>query len=321
MNSSTSFSGNGSHHRHFSGTHYVVSEDVDILVSRWCKRKGFIPPSLDFYVSQRARTKAFLQNIFARVTFIDGKEIQNGLIASVAQHKKNGLIVVGLERVYLEDSFFDARIEITRSVDGDRRDIQIPMPRKGTPSKRVQFEQLRGKNIALVDDVVFSGKTLVGTISELHKYHVNVHAVTAAIGVKNGVDYLNNAQFAIRGMPDHLIVHCLEEFDGVSDQICERDLYPGVPYSGREFFGVENFSFPYVYPFGQVQEWASIPEKEAKQFSLICLENTIALFEEIQNLNNVVLTCQNVPRPVFGSPKDSTPFVSFLKEKCALCLS
>ena len=112
-----------------------------------------------------------------------------------------------------------------------------------------------------------------------------------------------------------MIVHCIEEFDGVSDQVCERDFYPGVPYSGREHFTYDNASFPYVLPFGKPQKWASIPEKEANQFSCICLDNTVALFEEIEKMNDMTICCQSVPRPVFDSPKDGTSFVSFLKQK------
>lgn len=317
MNSSNSFSGNGSHHRHFSGTHYVVSEDIDILVSRWCSKENLSPPDKDFYIGLRARMKDFLQNIFARVTFISSQEIREGLLASVAAHKEAGLTVISLERAYLEDNEINGRIEITRSVNSDMKEILVHTVRKGSPEKRLQFEALRGKkNIALVDDVVFSGKTLIETISELHHHHANVHAVTAAIGLKDGINNLHEAQFGVMGMPPHLTVHCLEEFDGVSDQVCERDFYPGVPYSGREYSGVNSTSFPYVFPFGKPQDWASIPEKEIKQFSLLCISNTVALFEEIERLNNITMSCSSVPRPVFGTPKDDTSFVSFLRDTC-----
>lgn len=320
MNSSNSFTGNGSHHRIFVGTHYVVSEDVDILLSRWCSEKNLSPPSADSYLAPRAKMKNFLQDIFTRVTFVSSQEIQEGLLASVAKHKEAGLTVISLERAYLDDHHIDGRIEITRSVDDDGRELPVHSVRKGSDPKEIQFNRLRGKNIALVDDVVFSGKTLIETISKLHHYHANVHAVTSAIGVKKGIDNLNNARFCVTGMPDHLTVHCLEEFDGVSDQVCERDFYPGIPFSGREHYLHDKASFPYVLPFGKTQDWASIPEKEVKQFSALCIDNTIALFEEIEETNNIAISCCSVPRPVFGSPKDGTRFVAFLREKRALCV-
>lgn len=316
MNGSNSFNGNGSNHRWFDGTHYVVSEDVDVLVARWCLEKNLIAPSNELYVGLRAKMKEFLNEIFARVTFVSSQEIREGLLASVASHREAGLTIISLERAYLEDNEVDGRIEITRTVDGDCNDILVPAKRNNcTVSKLQQFKQLRDKNIALIDDVVFSGKTLVGTISELHHYNTNVHAVTAAIGAKNGIDHLSNARFRVIGQPEQIAVHCLEEFDSISDQVCERDFYPGVPYSGREHFTYDNVSFPYVLPFGKPQKWASIPEKEVHQFSSLCLDNTITLFEEIERINNITISCSAVPRPVFGSPKDGTRFVTFLKER------
>ncbi len=321
MNGSNSFNGNGGNHQHFSGTHYVVSEDVDMLITRWCLEKNLLPPSDELYVDMRAKMKGFLQDIFAKVTFVNSQEIRNGLLESVAAHRAVGLTVISLERAYLEDSEVDGRIELTRTVDGDGDDVLVSAKRNSCPVPKLQqFSRLRDKNIALIDDVVFSGKTLEGTIGQLHHYHTNVHAVTAAIGVKSGVDYLNKARFCVTGQPEHMAVHCLEEFDGVSDQVCERDFYPGVPYSGREHFTYDNASFPYVLPFGKPQRWASIPEKEAVQFSCLCIDNAVALFEEIERVNNMTISCQFVPRPVFGSPNDGTRFADFLKEKRAQLL-
>lgn len=259
--------------------------------------------------------EGFSAGYFNRVTFVSSQEIRDGLIASVAAHKNAGLTVVSLERAYLEDNEIGGRIEITRSVNSDKDEILVHSARHGSPCKHQQFEMFRGKNIALVDDVVFSGKTIIETVSELNRYNANVHAVTTAIGVKKGIDNLKKAQFGVIGMPEHLTVHCLEEFDGVSDQVCERDFYPGVPYSGREHCSLRNASFPYIFPFGKTQEWASIPEKEIKEFSQMCMDNTIALFEEIEKLNDIVISCSSVPRPVFGSPRDNTPFTSFLRDK------
>ena len=311
-------SSSGSGH-HFSGTHYVVSEDVDILVTRWCKATGLLSPAKEFYLKPRSRMKSFLRNLFARVTFIKSNEIRVGLLRSIARHKKAGLTVVSLERAYLEDSEVSERIELNRTVDGSLEDVIVPSARNGTPTRQFQFERLRGKNIALVDDVVFSGKTLICTISGLHHCHANVHAVTAAVGVKDGVDNLKRATFGVIGMPDRLTVDCLDEFDDVSDQVCERDFYPGVPYSGRTHF-TSDTSFPYVLPLGRPDKWASIPEKELERFSVLCINNTIAIFEEIERLNKRMIPCSMVPRPVFGFPKDKTRFVSVLKETREKCM-
>lgn len=259
-----------------------------------------------------------MEDIFARVTFVSGQEIRDGLLASAISYKEAGFTVVSLERVYLDDPEIDGRIELTRSVNSWGEDILIPSPRNGTPARRIQLDCFRDKRVALIDDVVFSGQTLIGTIADLHHYRANVHAVTSAIGVKSGIDRLKAATFGVIGQPQHITIDCLEEFDGVSDQVCERDFYPGIPYSGREHMCGMG-SLPYIHPFGLPNKWASIPEKETESFSLLCMENTIALFEEIERLNNTMVTCTMVPRPPVGTPKDKTSFVSFLKKKRAVC--
>ncbi|MFZ3043545.1 MAG: hypothetical protein WA058_00305 [Minisyncoccia bacterium] len=306
-------------HHHFPGTHYVVSEDIDILISRWCSGTNLLPPGKEFYLGLRSKMKDFLQDVFARVTFISSQEIRDGLLEAIAPHKEAGLTAVSLERAYLEDSEMDKRIELTRTVDNQGEDIVIPAVRNGTPLKRYQFQGLRSKNIVLIDDVVFSGKTMISTINELTYHNANVHAVVAAVGVKKGVDNLKKAKFGVIGMPENMTIDCLEEFDNISDQVCERDFYPGVPYSGREHFGYDKASFPYLLPFGRPNKWASIPEKEVMSFSVLCLENTAALFGEIERINGITIPCSMVPRPVFGFPGDQTRFVSFLeraREKC-----
>lgn len=304
---------------HFHGTHYVVSLDVDLLMSQWGRSVGLITPTDDFYIDLRSRLQSFLQNIFARVTFIDSREIRQGLLVSTTLHRQAGLKVISLERAYLEDHEVDGRLELTRTVDDSKDDIKIPSVRNGTPAKHRQFGVLRGKTVALLDDVVFSGRTLISTIKELQNYGVNVHAVTAAVGVKDGVDNLKGTSFGVMDMPDRLAVECLEEFDDVSDQVCERDFFPGVPYSGRAHY-LENTAFPYVLPFGLPGKWASIPEKEITRFSVLCIDNTIALFSEIERINNTHIPCSMVPRPIFGFPNDQTRFVSFLEAKRAECL-
>lgn len=306
--------GHSDHHsHHFDGTHYVVSQDIDLLVERWCNNSHLAPPSDSFYLELRSSLKDFLKNIFANVTIVASEEIRSGLLESAIKYEQAGLTVVSLERAYLEDGEVGGRIELTRTVDEDGDDIIIPSPRFGTPDKRSQFERLRGKNIALFDDVIFSGRTLIETISALHQYHVNVHAVTVAVGVKDGVDKLRNAGFCVSGMPKQLNIECLDEFDDVSDQVCERDFYPGIPYSGRQYF-CDDTAFPYLLPFGRPDKWASIPEKELKKFSALCIDNTISLFEEIERINGTIIPCSAVPRPVYGFPKNGTRFVDLLAE-------
>ncbi len=306
----------GETNHHHGGTHYVVSEDIDVIVKRWCGELGLTPPPIDTYVGLRSKMKSFLEEIFSKVTFIDSGEIRAGLLSSIEKHRLAGLTVVNLERVYLDDSEVDTRIELTRTVNEQGDDIVMPSVRHGTRNKGRQFESLSNKKIALIDDVVFSGKTLVTTIADLQQYNALTHSVTVAIGIADGVRRLKRATFGVTGMPDHMTIECIEEFDHVSDQVCERDFYPGLPYSGRQLASHEHFSLPYVLPFGMPGKWASIPEKEIKAFSILCLKNTIALFREIEKINRKTVPSAMVPRPVLGIVPSSRSFADILEEKC-----
>ena len=46
---------------------------------------------------------------------------------------------------------------------------------------------------------------------------------------------------------------------------------------------VEGFSYayPYVLPFGKIEEWASLPIEGARDLSRLCLETSIELFGRI----------------------------------------
>ena len=300
--------------RHHPGTHYVVSEDIDIIVARWCKGLNLDSPDCDFYAELRSRMKSFLDSIFSKVTFVSSNEIRQGLLESIDKCKQTGLTTVCLERVYLDDSEIDARIELTRTVTEWGDDVAIHAVRYGTRQKRYQFESLRGKKIALIDDVVFSGKTLISTITDLQYYHALTHAVIVAVGVADGIDRLKKTHFGVIGMPDRMSIDCMEEFDHVSDQVCERDFYPGLPYSGRQHASHNFASFPYILPFGKPGKWASIPEKEVRDFSILCLDNTITLFREIERINDVVITSAMISRPVFGIPQSDLSFADVLTE-------
>jgi hypothetical protein len=106
----------------------------------------------------------------------------------------------------------------------------------------------------------------------------------------------------------------VEEFDDLIDQVCERDFYAGVPYSGREHAGADNVGFPYFLPFGKPKDWASVPDKHQKIFSRMCIRTSIDLFEELERLNNVEFKCKDLPRFVVGIPKDDSRFVDHLKQ-------
>jgi hypothetical protein len=86
-------------------------------------------------------------------------------------------------------------------------------------------------------------------------------------------------------------VHPIEN---LLDWIPDHDLIPFIPNCGRvlgEAVGhgfmpvrsVEGFScaYPYILPFGKIEEWASLPLEGAKDLSRLCLDTSIEIFGRV----------------------------------------
>jgi len=102
-------------------------------------------------------------------------------------------------------------------------------------------------------------------------------------------------------------------YDEVIDEICERDFYPGVPLSGRTVKGQLNVGAPYLLPFGKPTHWASIPKEWEKEFSRFCLQQTIKLWEEIEEISGKVVRNCDLDRLPVGFNWDKTRFVENLR--------
>ena len=107
-------------------------------------------------------------------------------------------------------------------------------------------------------------------------------------------------------------MNCAHTYNQVVDEVCERDFYLGIPYSGRSLMGGENFGLSYILPFGNPEAWASIPNEYQKFFSIFCINQTIKLFEEIENSSNKIVDCSDIDRKVPNQPKIGR-YVDFLK--------
>lgn len=70
---------------------------------------------------------------------------------------------------------------------------------------------------------------------------------------------------------------------------------------------------PYILPFGNPGEWASIPKDRQVPFSRFCLSQTEKLFEGIERASGKSVTCKDLTRGVVGLPRDDTRFVDALR--------
>lgn len=290
---------------------YVVSQDVTLLAKKWGIEQNLATPDAAFMVPLRQKLNETLSEYFAHVLFLSEEEIQHPLQELVDEAKRDDLVTVSLECAY---TICDHRLDFTRQVSSLNDTIGGRNTRRGSPEVRFQMEHLRGKNVALVEDVIFSGQTLHDVIAELTHHDVRTQRVIAGVAIAEGKKKVERSTSAVVGMPPQIRTDVVFEFENIIDQICERDFYPGIPYSGREAACPYDYNVPYLLPFAgkQLSEWASIPVKEQKQFSRVCMRNAIAFWEEVERLNGREIICKEIPRLVKGYPQDATRFVDWL---------
>ena len=278
---------------------YIVSGDIEILLAEWAKQKNFTIPTEDFFVELRLNFSIFTKQIFPGFRFIP--EINFVGIKSLVE--RTNLTPVSLDRVYYKTKH---QLNITRLVDERGLDVGLGS-RAGATNIKEQLDLLANFNldrIVLVDDVVFSGQQMIEVVDMFGGLGIQVPTICTSIAIKEGIERLQSKGIDVKS---------LFTFDEVIDEVCERDFYPGVPFSGRQLVGSGNIGVPYILQFGNPNKWASIPESKQIEFSVMCLKQTILLWKEIGDINNRALYPQDLPRRIINLSSNKIPIVDQLQ--------
>ncbi len=163
-------------------------------------------------------------------------------------------------------------------------------PRPGFEPLEKQYDDLAkriaGRSVVLIEDGAFSGGTLRSVLHELNSRGITVTAIIIGFCCTRAKFVLG--QF-FKG--ELVIVHPIEN---LLDWIPDHDLIPFIPNCGR-VLGVasthgfmpvrstEGFSYayPYILPFGKIEEWASLPIEGARDLSRLCLDTSIELYGRV----------------------------------------
>lgn len=163
-------------------------------------------------------------------------------------------------------------------------------PRPGFEPLEKQYDDLAkkiaGRSVVLIEDGAFSGGTLRYVLHELTSRGITVTAIIIGFCCTRARFVLGNF---FKG--ELVIVHPIEN---LLDWIPDHDLIPFIPNCGRVLGeasnqgfmpvrSVEGFSYayPYVLPFGKIEEWASLPIEGAWELSRLCLDTSIELFGRV----------------------------------------
>jgi hypothetical protein len=284
---------------------FVLSEDVEMLMKPWAEARGFVLPSSAFFAGLLDAMLGLLRGIFAQVVLAEESYISDRLCfrAWIAA-KQHQLTVVSMDGVYFRSKH---TIAVNRSVDRLGNDAGLK-PRPGALSFEEQISLLRRNGlteIVLVDDVIFSGNQMSSVIRKLAKAGVQVNRVLSGVSVGMGERRLRKIGVECSSV-------CF--FPEVTDEICQRDLLPGIPRSGRTVAGAGNVGMPYILPFGNPGKWASIPKAHQEKFSRQCTGLAIDLFEGIEKASGRPVLCSDLDRSVFSLPQNDTRFVDALKQ-------
>ena len=277
---------------------YVVSGDIYLLLSKWAKEKNFILPEKEFFQELRQELKNYLGQMFIWYEYISEEEISGHLRFAA---RRTNLPCVSLDPVYFPGDF---PLALTRAVDLNLADRGL-RHRFASSSLLKQLKSIKEsgvKEVCLVDDVIFSGVLATRVIELLSYLGIKVKSVCAGVGINEGLNRINQSRE----------ICCARVYEEVADEVCERDFYLGVPYSGRSLLGEKNIGLPYFLPFGNPTKWASIPEQKQKEFSRFCLWQSIILFREIEKSSQKIISCRDIERQVPGQPQNGL-YLNFLK--------
>jgi hypothetical protein len=163
-------------------------------------------------------------------------------------------------------------------------------PRPGFEPLEKQYDELAkriaDRSVVLIEDGAFSGGTLRSVLHELNSRGITVTAIVIGFCCTRAKFVLGNF---FKG--ELVIVHPIEN---LLDWIPDHDLIPFIPNCGRVVGEVSNhgfmpvrssegfsFAYPYILPFGKIEEWASLPIEGAQDLSRLCLDTSIDLFSRV----------------------------------------
>jgi len=281
---------------------YVVSTDTYGLLSRWAKRTGYTVPYYTYFLDMTNDLACVLNHYFPHAAeVVRETELRHEITKLVETESKYP--VISLDRVYIDKlesaNKITGFIDVTRVVDENFVDIDDLCPRPGSLPLEIQKALLWRANeepVSVVDDVLFSGGGLVRLAKILKGINRPIRQAFFGVGIGKGIEVVQKAGIDVK---------CAFEYDNVIDEVCERDFFACTPMSGRTVVDKngEVWSAPYFAPFGDPQDWASIPAGYVEDFSEFCLYQSIYLWKKIEDLSG-----RNIP--VAYSPRK----IKYLKE-------
>src|SRR5579859_134176 len=242
------------------GKPYVISAEVDVATA---DLKQIV--NQDCIESFRESLDADLRAMGKDTRWVASSTIRGGLEHAVATAT---LPVISLDDRYVSSA--DQFLGISRGVGPSLQDDGY-VARRGYPPIEDQLSRVSGlgKEVILVDEILFSGEMVTWLAALLIPYGVRIGAVAVGIAIQEGIDKL-----ALEGID----VQAAKVFCAVEDEICERD-FAVVPGSGRRIDALAANALYFDAKNGKPDRWASIPQSSAEAFCVRSLERSLDLLQ------------------------------------------
>ena len=252
---------------------YVISEELG-----WV---GELPQSnIDTF---RESLDENLRRLGKNTIWVSENILRSGLEKKVAQ---SPVPVISLDDRYIRSG--DAYIGMSRGVariDG-RYTSSGYAARVGYNSIIDQLDSLaqqyEGMEVALADDVVFSGEMITDLSDTLQERKIMVRNVIAGIAIGEGMEKILE-----RGID----IQALRIFPEVEDELCERD-FTLLRGSGRRITKETNYpggaNVLYFDPrWGDPVSWMSLPEGDEQEFWVQSLRRNRQLFSSDRRADSI----------------------------------
>jgi len=245
---------------------YVVSSDLETLWSR----AGVVLPQ-DALKRFRLGVSNCLKSIFGGCEWITETELSDGIQQLLAE---SDLPIVCLDKVYARNQALCIDASRLHDKTGEALGLGSGNEEYGTMlALQVQRIAMKtGNEVALVDDVLFSGKLCKYLVEMFQTNGVTVRHIYTGVAIGHGINKVESLGCKVKAV---------RIYETVVDQVCERDFMPGAPFSGRTVVGLYNTGMPYLLPYGRPESWASIPAAYAATFSATCLKLAAEIYYEI----------------------------------------
>jgi hypothetical protein len=279
------------------GDYYLVTHDVASRLQMFRSADLAVPHQNDpmfgnFRDGLHAKLRQSLAGISVHTVHIDdlARNIWNRVERRVGD---NWLIASTCPEIARASGREHCILQVNRLFDREGKLIGYG-PRPGCLPLREQFDAFAanayGRPVALLEEGAFSGGTIRFILGELKARDIEVRMLVVGFCTPATRDCIKET------FGGRLVV--INEIGELLDWIIDRDLIPFTPGGGRvlgeKMLNGYACAFPYILPFGRMEEWASVSKNVAYELSRFCLDASIGFFGGFERTDRKPVTLQHL---------------------------